>query len=190
MSSCTTTVPNSVRNSDPVGHTSRQAACVQCLHTSDDISHRKSGFSTSPCPTRAAITPGRPSGMPARPAARRRWRGLGLRVAERRPGCSMNATWRHWLALSEAGVVVGRAEHVEAVRGDVVPLLAGHLAGLAADADAGVGEEPLARRRVVVAGVGRRVQRAEEAVLAGHASPRPSVRCDGSRHVVDAPAPV
>src|SRR3954452_3597470 len=39
MSSCTTTVPNSVRNSAPVGQTSRQAACVQCLHTSDDINH-------------------------------------------------------------------------------------------------------------------------------------------------------
>src|SRR5258708_6453597 len=39
-SSCTTTVPNSVRISAPVGQTSRQAACVQCLHTSDDISHR------------------------------------------------------------------------------------------------------------------------------------------------------
>src|SRR4051812_26067562 len=39
-SSCTTTVPNSVRNSAPVGHTSRHAACVQCLHTSDDISQR------------------------------------------------------------------------------------------------------------------------------------------------------
>src|SRR6478672_9229397 len=32
MSSCTTTVPNSVRNRAPVGHTSRQAAFVQCLH--------------------------------------------------------------------------------------------------------------------------------------------------------------
>ena len=41
MSSCTTTVPNSVRTSDPVGHTSRQAADVQCLHTSELISHRK-----------------------------------------------------------------------------------------------------------------------------------------------------
>src|SRR5215468_11546672 len=40
MSSCTTTVPNSVRNSDPVGQTSRQAACVQCLHTSEAISQR------------------------------------------------------------------------------------------------------------------------------------------------------
>src|SRR4051794_18071346 len=42
MSSCTTTVPNSVRNSDPVGHTSRQAACVQCLQTLDIISQRMS----------------------------------------------------------------------------------------------------------------------------------------------------
>src|SRR3954452_13308192 len=36
----TTTVPNSVRNSAPVGQTSRQAAWVQCLQTSDDISQR------------------------------------------------------------------------------------------------------------------------------------------------------
>src|SRR5438270_11131810 len=40
-SSCTTTVPYSVRKSEPVGQTSRQAACVQCLHTSDSISQRK-----------------------------------------------------------------------------------------------------------------------------------------------------
>src|SRR5919204_3295121 len=40
MSSWTTTVPYSVRNNAPVGHTSRQAASVQCLHTSLDISHR------------------------------------------------------------------------------------------------------------------------------------------------------
>src|SRR2546430_11227396 len=40
MSSCTTTVPNSVRNSAPVGHTSRQAARVQCLQTSELMSHR------------------------------------------------------------------------------------------------------------------------------------------------------
>src|SRR5215213_2925444 len=39
-SCCTTTVSNSVRNRAPVGHTSRQAAWVQCLHTSDDMSHR------------------------------------------------------------------------------------------------------------------------------------------------------
>src|SRR5436305_14740793 len=56
MSSCTTTVPYSVRKSDPVGQTSRHAACVQCLHTSDDMSQRRpvppspstrSGFSCS-----------------------------------------------------------------------------------------------------------------------------------------------
>src|SRR5258707_2936912 len=45
-SCCTTTVPNSVRNSAPVGHTSRHAASVQCLQTSEDISHR-SGSSCS-----------------------------------------------------------------------------------------------------------------------------------------------
>src|ERR1700749_3457170 len=41
ISSCTTTVPNSVRNSAPVGHTSRQAARVQCLQTSELINQRK-----------------------------------------------------------------------------------------------------------------------------------------------------
>src|SRR2546423_11291310 len=40
MSDCTTTVSNSVRNSAPVGQTSRQPACVQCLHTSEDINQR------------------------------------------------------------------------------------------------------------------------------------------------------
>src|SRR5256885_14559979 len=40
MSSCTTTVQNSVRKSEPVGQTSRHAACVQCLQTSDSISQR------------------------------------------------------------------------------------------------------------------------------------------------------
>src|SRR3954452_25010703 len=71
-SSCTTTVPNSVRNSAPVGHTSRQAACVQCLQTSLDISQRKSLFSPS--------APGRVvDGMP---------RSTGAEV------CSMNATCR------------------------------------------------------------------------------------------------
>src|SRR5512133_2692009 len=38
-SSWMTTVPNSVRKIAPVGHTSRQAACVQCLQTSELISH-------------------------------------------------------------------------------------------------------------------------------------------------------
>ncbi len=49
MSSWTTTVPSSVRRRDPVGHTSRQAAEVQCLQTSEDISHR-----TSPAPAGVA----------------------------------------------------------------------------------------------------------------------------------------
>src|SRR5436305_191 len=44
MSSCTTTVSNSVRKSAPVGHTSRQAAWVQCLHTSELISQRRSAI--------------------------------------------------------------------------------------------------------------------------------------------------
>src|SRR4051794_28239422 len=46
-SSCTTTVSCSVRKSAPVGHTSRQAACVQCLHTSDAISQRSPSASRS-----------------------------------------------------------------------------------------------------------------------------------------------
>src|SRR5437868_12076356 len=46
-SSWTTTVPNSVRKSDPVGQTSRHAACVQCLQTSDDINQRSGSPSSS-----------------------------------------------------------------------------------------------------------------------------------------------
>src|SRR5699024_1486060 len=45
---------------------------------------------------------------------------------------------------------------------DEVPLLARHLAGLAADAHGGVGEEALARRRILVAAVLGRVDVAEE----------------------------
>src|SRR3954454_9627343 len=70
-SSWTTTVPNSVRNSAPVGHTSRQAADVQCLQTSDDMSH-----CIEACPTGGAW-PGDGG-----------WAGA---VAD----FSMNATWRH-----------------------------------------------------------------------------------------------
>src|ERR1700752_3714379 len=62
MSSCTTTVPNSVRNSDPVGQTSRQAACVQCLQTLDIISQRKSVRRE---PSGSSMRPGRSiPGMP------------------------------------------------------------------------------------------------------------------------------
>src|ERR1700754_3240486 len=59
MSSWTTTVPNSVRKSAPVGQTSRQPACVQCLHTLDIISQRKSLRGAS------SVRPGRSApGMP------------------------------------------------------------------------------------------------------------------------------
>src|SRR3954463_3117067 len=51
MSGCTTTVSNSVRNSAPVGQTSRQAACVQCLQTSEDISQRMPSWTS--CSTNA-----------------------------------------------------------------------------------------------------------------------------------------
>src|ERR1700710_2507835 len=56
-SGCTTTVPNSVRNRAPVGHTSRQAAWVQCLQTSDDISQRTPESSL-------AASSGRSTGIP------------------------------------------------------------------------------------------------------------------------------
>src|SRR6266545_2917741 len=62
------------------------------------------------------------------------------------------------------GVVVGHAEQVQPVVGYAVPLLARDLARLAADADAGVGEEPHPWRRVGVPGVGRRIERTLEAV--------------------------
>src|SRR5215210_5993673 len=48
MSSCTTTVPYSVRKSEPVGQTSRHAACVQCLQTSELISQRNASTCSSP----------------------------------------------------------------------------------------------------------------------------------------------
>src|SRR3954451_16311930 len=72
MSSCTTTVSNSVRNSAPVGQTSRQAACSQCLQTSDAISQRSES----------------PSCSVARPPAPSTPTCSAL-------DCSMNATWRH-----------------------------------------------------------------------------------------------
>src|SRR5215210_4394318 len=71
MSSCTTTVPYSVRKSEPVGQTSRHAACVQCLQTSELISQRNASTCSSP--------PGSTcSGS----------------------FCSMNATWRQVFAPS------------------------------------------------------------------------------------------
>src|SRR5689334_18657268 len=89
MSCCTTTVPNSVRNSAPVGQTSRHPACVQCLQTSLLISQRKSVRVSTPDPS-----PGRcRSGMP---------RSIGARsspsVLLASAACSMNATCRHEFA--------------------------------------------------------------------------------------------
>ena len=42
-----TTVSNSVLISAPVGHASRQPACVQCLHTSDMKTHEGDAGSSS-----------------------------------------------------------------------------------------------------------------------------------------------
>ena len=39
---------SAVRNKAPVGHTSRHPKCVQCLHTSELISHRKSVRDSAP----------------------------------------------------------------------------------------------------------------------------------------------
>ena len=75
-------MPNSVRNSAPVGQTSRQAAEVQCLHTSELISQRM--------PSRAcgAVVP-----APAAAAAARSTSGTWTGLA-----CSMKATCRQVLA--------------------------------------------------------------------------------------------
>src|SRR3954447_8480829 len=118
MSPCTTTVPNSVRNSAPVGHTSRQPACVQCLHTSELISQRTclsvplcpvcgsndesaSAFSTLLCWALARLTSSPESAgdgplscrvSPGNPNV-----GIGRSTARL---CSMNATCRQELAPS------------------------------------------------------------------------------------------
>src|SRR3954465_746421 len=78
QTSCwTTTVPYSVRKSDPVGQTSRQAACVQCLQTSELISQR-SAPPSAPSPLST------PMSTPISPSPS----SSGLR-------CSTNATCRH-----------------------------------------------------------------------------------------------
>ena len=61
------------------------------------------------------------------------------------------------------GVVVRHAEHLQPVLGDAVPLLAGDLARLAADADRAVGEEPLAGRWLSPPGVSGGVPRGRPA---------------------------
>ena len=80
-SSWTTTVPNSVRISAPVGHTSRQADSVQCLHTLLDISQREPSAENSPSADSVSTDAPESSAGPARAS----------------PGrliCSMNATCR------------------------------------------------------------------------------------------------
>src|SRR4051794_4929752 len=84
-SSCTTTVPNSVRNSAPVGHTSRHAASVQCLHTSDDINQRMWPEPTAPELAPLALAPLAPTPSCSPPVT----------CNASRFGCSMNATCRH-----------------------------------------------------------------------------------------------
>ena len=90
MSLCTTTVPNSVCMSAPVGHTSTHAAWVQCLHTSDSMSQRKSVGSPA-----SGESPGRVgAGMPRSTGAL----GAGATDASAtRAGtsCSIKATCRH-----------------------------------------------------------------------------------------------
>src|SRR3954470_20953311 len=92
MSDWTTTVPNSVRNSAPVGQTSRQPAWVQCLQTSEDISQRNSSRSSTPDPSPGLENDGIPRSTVDGPAtgAGSSVDGAGDDVA----GCSMKATCR------------------------------------------------------------------------------------------------
>src|SRR5699024_10243984 len=99
-------------------------------------------------------------------------RGVGAVQRGVRDGAGRGEMGRH-LLLDEgdvpprggaelSGVVVRVPRESDTVLGDEVPLLARHLAGLAADAHGGVGEEALARRRILVAAVLGRVDVAEE----------------------------
>src|SRR5699024_9692699 len=107
-SSWTTTVPNSVRKSAPVGQTSKQPAFVQCLQTSEDISQRKvsvSGGVVSALADETELveeasgeepstvelsTVGIPRDTSLAPSSRA-WLMRSL-------SCSMKATWRHVFA--------------------------------------------------------------------------------------------
>src|SRR5215212_2055699 len=116
MSCWTTTVPNSVRNSAPVGQTSRQPACVQCLQTSELISQRiclsvplspvcgsnsesASALSTDACAfaSESWCALDGDSPLPCRSFPGRPNVGIGRSTARL---CSMNATCRHVLAPS------------------------------------------------------------------------------------------
>src|SRR3954471_20708458 len=118
MSPWTTTLPNSVRNSAPVGQTSRQPAWVQCLHTSELISQRTclsaplcpvcgsnsdsaSALSTLLCCAFARLT-SLPDSAGDGPLSRRVSPGrpnVGIGRSTVRV-CSMNATCRQELAPS------------------------------------------------------------------------------------------
>src|SRR5436305_11979028 len=103
-SCCTTTVSNSVRNSAPVGHTSRQAAWVQCLHTSEDINQRIPLSPACAGPPPGQLPPFAAVGTPAPPVSKRSAAGdepaskplTGGAVGGADPPrlfCSMKATW-------------------------------------------------------------------------------------------------
>jgi hypothetical protein len=124
MSSCTTTVPNSVRNSDPVGQTSRQAACAVLA---DVGGHQPAQLAQLAGQLRARRVLDEVAVQPVVHIH-------GTPLLDERdvpPGVGAEA----------AGVVHRHARMAQAVLRDAVPLLARHLARLAADADAAVGEE-------------------------------------------------
>ncbi len=102
----------------PVGHTSRQPARTQCLHTSDIISQREPLRK----PVLAAILGELLDETHVAPVEGVQMPGVVVRVAR------------------QLGVA---AVH----RRELVPLMTGDLARLAADADRGVGEEPLSHGR-------------------------------------------
>ena len=83
-SSWTTTVPNSVRISAPVGQTSRQADSVQCLHTLLDMSQREPSAENSPSADSVSTDAPESSGLPV----------PGPGASPGRLICSMNATCR------------------------------------------------------------------------------------------------
>ena len=94
MSSWTTTVPYSVRNSDPVGQTSRQAASLQCLQTSELINQRK------PASSSWVSTPSSTSCW--RWASSTQESGAEVVTPSTSTRCSMKATCRQRLAPSWA----------------------------------------------------------------------------------------
>ena len=111
----------------------------------------------APCPRREPVTGEALSAVRLRTSLAR-WPNRGGRTpGSAGPsglGCSMNGDVPPGGGPEPDAVVVGGAGQRQAVLGHGVPLLARHLAGLAADAERGVGEETLARGRLDPAGVG------------------------------------